>query len=130
MSFATAVNCMDGRVQAPVNEYLSERFGVTYVDEITEAGPAGVLAADPECDDALAIYRKIDISVEKHDSVGIAVVAHHDCAGNPKPEEDQLEDLAESAKILRARYPGLPVITLWVGKEGTVTEPDLADPHP
>ncbi|HOP76783.1 MAG TPA: hypothetical protein PLD05_04790 [Thermogutta sp.] len=44
MSFATVVNCMDGRTQGPVISYLKERFGVDYVDNSTEAGPDGLFS--------------------------------------------------------------------------------------
>ena len=43
MSFGTVIDCMEGRVQTPVNNYLSGRFGVNYVDVISAAGPAGCL---------------------------------------------------------------------------------------
>ena len=39
MSFCTAINCMDGRVQLPVIRFLQERFKVDYVDVISEPGP-------------------------------------------------------------------------------------------
>jgi len=42
--FATAINCMDGRCQLPVIEWMKKRYGVEYVDMITEPGPDGVLA--------------------------------------------------------------------------------------
>jgi len=38
MSFCTAINCMDGRTQLPVNEFMRRKLGVAYVDTITEAG--------------------------------------------------------------------------------------------
>ena len=34
MSFYTTINCMDGRVQFPVLNYLMERFGVESVYEL------------------------------------------------------------------------------------------------
>ena len=34
ITFATAINCMDGRVQIPVIEYLKKEFKVDYVDMI------------------------------------------------------------------------------------------------
>ena len=126
MSFCTAVNCMDGRVQDPVTRFLASRFGVKYVDQITEAGPVGVLASEPESARAQEIYRKIDISIKAHKSRGLAVVAHHDCAGNPKSRNEQMEDLHRSAEVLRERFPGMVVVALWVGDDWTVTEmPDL-----
>ena len=122
MSFCTAVNCMDGRVQGPIISYLSKRFDGAYVDDITEAGPVNVLASDPESNRSKEIYRKIGVSVNAHGSRVIAVVAHHDCAGNPKPQEEQLEDLRLSVEVLRRRYPELLVIPLWVGEDWQVEE--------
>ena len=31
--FATAINCIDGRVQKPVAEYIQEIFGLEYLPE-------------------------------------------------------------------------------------------------
>jgi hypothetical protein len=44
-SFATAINCMDGRTQIPVTDYVRKKYKVEYVDMITEPGPIKVLAA-------------------------------------------------------------------------------------
>ena len=114
MRFCTAVNCMDGRVQLPVISYLRERFGAEYVDSITEPGPNLVLAK--KTDEALvrSILRRIDISVERHKSVGLALAAHHDCAGNPASQEEQKRHVAAGVEFLRLRYPGIRVIGLWV----------------
>lgn len=128
MSFCTAVNCMDGRVQGPIITYLSNRFDGAYVDDITEAGPVNVLASDPGSSRSEEIYRKIDVSVNAHGSRVIAVVAHHDCAGNPKPREAQLEDLRVSIEVLKRRYPDLQVIPLWVGEDWQVEEVELGEP--
>ena len=43
-TFATAINCMDGRVQEQVTLLIKESTGVDYVDMITVAGPDKVLA--------------------------------------------------------------------------------------
>ena len=47
-TFATAINCMDGRVQLPVTAFLKKKYGVDYVDVITEPGPNGILAANKD----------------------------------------------------------------------------------
>jgi len=44
MRFCTVINCIDGRIQLPVIEYLKIRFNVEYVDTITEAGPNLILS--------------------------------------------------------------------------------------
>ena len=89
MGFCTVVNCMDGRVQEPVIAWLKEYFGVAFVDSVTEPGPNGILAAGEGAAVIASIEARVRISVEKHGSVGIAVVGHHDCAGNPGPEAQQ-----------------------------------------
>ena len=122
MSFAAAINCMDGRVQTPVNEYVRKRFEVDYVDAITEAGPVAILGDRPESPGMASILKRLDISVERHASVGVAVVAHHDCAGNPLDEDTQREQLARAVVALRERYPRLPVIGLWVNADWQVEE--------
>ena len=122
MSFATAINCMDGRTQLPVNEYLRQRLGVDHVDTITEAGPVRILAEDSHSASAESILRRIDISVGKHKSQCIAVVAHHDCAGNPSNEETQKDQLRRAAQFLQSHYPSVQILNLWVDSAWSVAE--------
>ena len=37
-SFGTVLNCIDGRTQIPVINWIKENFNVEYVDLITEPG--------------------------------------------------------------------------------------------
>ena len=60
--FGTAINCIDGRTQQPVIDYIKQNYTVDIVDMITFPGANGI---------------------EKHNSRIIAVVGHYDCAGNP-----------------------------------------------
>jgi len=46
--FATAINCMDGRVQTPVIKWLKNEYKVNYIDMITEPGPNKILAESKE----------------------------------------------------------------------------------
>ena len=93
LTFCTAINCLDGRAQLPVISYLTRRFGVEFVDVVSEAGPAGILARNSESQGSRSIFRRIDISIEAHQSRAIAIVAHHDCAGNTEPETEQIKEL-------------------------------------
>lgn len=122
MKFCTIINCMDGRVQLPVIRYLMERFGADYVDSVTEAGPNRILAERTDARAVEAILARVKISVEKHESTGIAVAGHHDCAGNPAPKKAQVRHIREAAKFIQARYPRLPVIGLWVDEKWEVRE--------
>ena len=67
-TFVTAINCMDGRVQLPVMECMKRRYGVEYVDCVTEPGPIKILDEKQEEATVASIRRRVDISVTKHGS--------------------------------------------------------------
>jgi hypothetical protein len=121
-SFCTVINCIDGRVQIPVINYLKERFGVKYVDSVTEAGPNRIVGR--ASDDVLldSIIDRVKISLNHHSSVSLAIVAHHDCAANPASKTEQLEDLELGVKYLTGRFSEIPVIGLWVDETWEVSE--------
>ncbi len=73
MSFCTAINCMDGRVQTSVSDFLKDRFGTDYVDVITEPGPDLILAEQSNTALVESIVARLNISVHKHQSKGIAI---------------------------------------------------------
>jgi len=125
-SFCTAVNCMDGRVQLPVIEYLMRRTGAGYVDSITEPGPIRLLAEEPEGEQARSIMSRIDISVHEHGSRFIAVVGHYDCAGNPLGQQEQEAQTLSAVETIAAKWPDVQVIGLWVDSGWRVHELDRA----
>jgi len=125
MSFCTVINCMDGRVQVQVNAFMKKRFGVEYVDTITEAGPVQLLDDDSDTEAVLSVLRRVDVSVNVHESKGLAVAAHHDCAGNPVSEETQKEQLNQWIQFLVKQYPDLPVIGIWIDRDWKVHEIDI-----
>ena len=120
--FGTAVNCMDGRTQVPVNEYFREHFSIPNVDMITEAGPVKILAERTNLPTIDSILKRIDISVHKHGSRLIAVVGHCDCAGNPGDKSLQLEQLQRATGFLASKYPQCKIRRLWIGEDWIVTE--------
>jgi predicted metal-dependent phosphotriesterase family hydrolase len=113
MEFATALSCIDGRIQRPVNDLLIAEFGVTYLDTVTRAGIIKYLTAsyDPA---TTAIVADLDASVRAHSSRHLALVAHHDCAGNPVDDDVQLRQLEDAVSHFRRRYQELSVIGVWV----------------
>lgn len=113
---------MDGRVQLPVIHFLQKRFQAEYVDLITEPGPNRILAEGRDSERVESIFARLRISVEKHESVGVAVVGHHDCAGNPVPKEEQVEQVRRAVRTIRQRYDGLTVIGLWIDERWVVHE--------
>ncbi len=123
MQFCTAINCMDGRVQLPVIKYLQQRFNAEYVDAITEAGPNRILSAEENVTHVRQnIFERVALSIEKHNSVGIAIVGHHDCAGNPVPQVEQIAQIQKAAQFLRQQYKAIKIIGLWVDENWDVHE--------
>ncbi len=118
-TFSTVINCIDGRVQAPVLRFLQERFSTDHVDTVTEAGIVMFLAeaADGQCEmipEVVSSLRSVNLSVDAHQSKGLAVVAHSGCARNPVADEVQHAQLQQALDFLKGHYPGMEVIALWV----------------
>ena len=120
MAFSTAINCMDGRVQLPVIDYMMKRFNVEYVDSITEPGPVKILAeqTDPVLLDS--IFKRVSISLKKHGSTTVAICAHADCAGNPAEENIQKEQLKKARALLQIKFPSAEIVTLWLDPDWNV----------
>ncbi len=124
-TFATVINCMDGRIQEPVIAWMKQHHGVAYVDDVTEPGPICMLenCADPS--GVESIRRRVDISVNKHGSRVVALVAHHDCAGNPVDKPQQLRQLAGAIQTVQDWGYGVQVIGLWVDDNWVVHPVDF-----
>lgn len=124
-TFAAAINCMDGRVQQPVIEFMTSRYGVEYVDMITEPGPNKVLAAGDASGQIASIKRRVEISVNNHGSKVIAIFGHEDCAGNPAAKEEQVVHLKKAAEqVCSWGLDVEQVETFWVSapfSEGTIS---------
>ncbi|MFA5065730.1 MAG: carbonic anhydrase [Dehalococcoidia bacterium] len=120
--FGTAINCMDGRSQLPVTDWMKSKYGLDYVDMITEPGPEKLLyQSSPE--HVKSIKSRVEISVSAHGSKIIALFAHHDCAGNPVSKEEHIRQVRDSLKLIESW--GLPVndiIGLWLN-DGWTVEP-------
>jgi carbonic anhydrase len=118
--FVTAINCMDGRVQLPVLEWMKKEYRADYVDMITEPGPNKILAGNKADQDVVSIRKRVDISVKKHSSKIIAITGHYDCAGNPVEKETQLLQINTSVKTIKSWGFDVLVIGLWVDDHWTV----------
>lgn len=119
-TFVTTINCMDGRVQIPVNEYMVSEFSADYVDTITEAGPNKILA---DADNTVlldSIKTRYEVSTMKHDSKVVAIVGHYDCGGNPADKDKQLEQIKKACELVSTWNEKVKVIGLWVDESWTV----------
>ncbi len=126
MNFCTVINCMDGRVQRSVLEYMLDRYDVPYVDTITAPGPNGILARREDETAMASILRCVEVSIHKHHTLGIAVVGHYDCAGNPGDKEHQNADTRSAVHYLRSTYPEQKIVGLWVDDAWTVEEIEIS----
>lgn len=118
--FATAINCMDGRVQIPVIEWLRKQYDVNYVDMITKPGPERLLAEDKDRTSIESIQKCLEISVTRHNSKLVAIVGHHDCAGNPTDKETQLKQISNAIKTVESWNFKVRVVGLWVDENREV----------
>lgn len=111
--FATAISCIDGRFVTRVVDHLQSRFGNRPVDLVTTAGAVRHLVGEigPVGQDLLT---NVAVSVRAHNSAQLALVAHGECVGNPVPDDRQKEQLRVAGSMLRARYPELEVLTLFL----------------
>jgi hypothetical protein len=121
-TFCAVVNCMDGRTQLPVIEYLKQRFNTDFVDSVTEPGPNLIVAerTPPHLFDS--IIARLRISTGRHRSKAIALVGHHDCAGNPSNYRSQLAQLSKGIAVLKAEFPDAEIVALWVDEAWAVHE--------
>ncbi len=122
MSFCTVVNCMDGRVQESVNQYLRRRFEVNYVDVVTEPGPNKILSEVTPIHLVQSILNRITVSVEKHGSKSITIAGHEDCAGNPAEKEQQITHLNNARNYLQKQFSDVEILAIWVELSGEIME--------
>ena len=114
--FATAITCIDGRVQNPVSDWVKQNARADFVDTITWPGPDGVLTGGSP--NILAQIRaSVDISVKAHGSAYLAITGHFDCAAFPGNRERHLIAIREAVNVVSGW--GLPVriVGLWVNDQ-------------
>jgi carbonic anhydrase len=121
-TFACVINCMDGRVQDAVKNYVKENFGVDYVDMVTEPGPNKILAYNTDLAVIENIKRRVEISVNHHGSKVIAIVGHFGCAGNPAEKEEQILHLKKAEKVVKDFGFEAEIILLWVDGDWQTVE--------
>ena len=111
--FAVVLNCIDGRTQQPLIEWVQREFDVTHVDVVTEPGVDGVLVRGEEST-VQALLDKVCVSRLAHGAVALVVAGHHDCAANPGDAAAHAADLARATDLLREALPELPVRAVYV----------------
>lgn len=118
-TFLTVINCMDGRVQLPVQNWLMGQKMADFFDTITEPGADFVLSNGS--DDLIQhIYQEVMISVSLHRSNSILLVGHHDCAANPVDQEQHIHHILKGIRKIQAWDLGVRTYGLWLGENWRV----------
>jgi hypothetical protein len=118
--FGTAINCMDGRAQLPINTWLKQKYLLDYIDTITEPGPDKMLTQG-KLEQVESIKSRVLISVNAHGSETVLIAAHDDCAGNPVSKEAHIRQVKECVKILHSwKLPVKTIIGVWINENWTV----------
>lgn len=118
--FVTSINCMDGRIQIPVIQWMKQKYNADYVDIITEPGPNKILSEQRVEYNAQSIRKRVEISIKAHGSKIIAISGHHDCAGNPTDKETQLKQIKDAVEVIKSWDFNVEVIGLWIDERWIV----------
>ncbi|HKQ76237.1 MAG TPA: carbonic anhydrase [Blastocatellia bacterium] len=113
--FATAINCIDGRVQVPVLDWIRSYLNVDYVDLITEPGPDKVITYGTEWA-YNSIFEKATLSIKTLGSRSISIVGHYDCRANPISKEEHIDQIQRSVEIIEEWRLGVRILGLWVNE--------------
>jgi hypothetical protein len=117
--FATAITCIDGRVQQPIADWMKLYMNVDYVDLITEPGPDKALNDGPlhVIDE---MVRKVSFSILHHSSNVVALSGHHDCAANDADKEEHIEQILDGIRVLHSYEINVRVLGLWLNEWNSV----------
>jgi hypothetical protein len=121
-TFACAINCMDGRIQDAVKNYMKEQYAVDYVDMVTEPGPNKILAENTDLPVIENIKKRVKISVHHHGAKVVAIVGHFGCAGNPVEKEEQIAHLKKAKENFQPSCADAEIVLLWVGEGFKIAE--------
>ena len=119
--FGTAINCIDGRTQNSVSQWIKENYSVDYVDTVTEPGPDKVLL-EVNIEKIEQIKSKLLISIKAHNSSLIVIAGHHDCAANPVSKEEHLTQIKKSINMIKSWNFPVKVVGVWVNDQWKVEQ--------
>ena len=114
--FGTSINCIDGRTQIPVSQWIKDNYSVDYVDMVNEPGCDKLLPGDNTAK-IEEVKAKALISVNAHKSSVIVVAGHHDCAGNPISKEEHIDQIKQSVDAIKAWGLSVEVAGVWVNDQ-------------
>ena len=120
--FGTAINCIDGRTQEPVIDFMKQKYDIDGVDMVTFPGLDGVISNRENSDEIAFIRNAVSISIEKHRSCIIAVVGHFDCAGNPGDREHHYAHIQKAVQEVSSWSFHAQVVGFYVNDKKQIEE--------
>lgn len=118
--FAVLLNCIDGRTQQPLLDWVGRELDVDHVDVVTEPGVDGVLAGGDSAT-VQSLLDKVCVSRLAHGAVEVVVAGHHDCAANPGDAAQHFSDVTRATDAVRQALPELPVRGVYVDESWSVS---------
>jgi hypothetical protein len=112
--FGTAINCMDGRIQIPISQWLKANYNIEYVDTITDHG---IVKLFSNVDEVAKIKSKVTLSIEQSNSEIILVSAHHDCEGNPVQKDEQISQVKNTISVIKSWGLIATIVGVWVDED-------------
>ena len=120
--FGTAINCIDGRTQEVVIDYMKQKYNIDGVDMVTFPGADGIFSSAEHLGEIPLIQRAVSISIQRHGSHIIAVVGHYDCAGNPGDREHHYMHIRRAVSEVSSWNLQAQVIGLYVNDKRQLEE--------
>lgn len=120
--FGTAINCIDGRTQEPVIDFMKQEYGIDGVDMVTFPGVDGVISSLGNFNTIVLIRNAVSISIEKHGSRIIAVVGHFDCAGNPGNREHHYAHIRKAVQQVSSWNFDAKIVGFYVNDKWQIEE--------
>ena len=120
-TFATAINCIDGRAQHPVSNWLKTYAHVDYIDVVTMPGPDKVLSSGDSPANEL-IRHNVGISVNAHHAAIVAIAGHHACAAFPVEREEHLKAIRQAMNVVASWGYPVEVVGLYVNDQWMVEQ--------
>lgn len=121
MIFATSINCIDGRIQLPISNWIKQKYSVDYVDMITHPGSDKIIG-EKNIEGISEIKTKTLVSINAHNSKLVVISGHHDCAGNPVSKETHLTQIKKSINIIKSWNLSVTVIGVWINDQWEIEE--------
>lgn len=118
VKYATAINCIDGRTQVPVIEYIKRSDNIDQVDLVTFPGVVKLISENDNQDSIEQVKKSIEVSLREHDPAIITIAGHNNCCSNGVDDEQQVDQIYKAVEVLHTWYPSKQIVGLWVDRVG------------